>query len=369
MGNSRRMLLCQIDWTFVSAPSSIRRMNIPPVLAAAVLLSLAPAGPVCAQKPALQKAEAKSAVQTRAEKLMLNHIGFAKAGIQEAVDHILKLALKADEKEQRGVNILLHTGDEKVPHITMEMRNVSVWDALQAVAKTASLRVAFIGEIILLHTDATTPRERKVPGLTDSALWKALAGIKVDRSQFVDVPIEDVLNHFTEKASDTGKRLNLMHPISKTPLMVTLNTRKAALTSLLEATAELTGQEITTAGGILIMRPQAAPARPEPEGKKGKAVPEWMKSNTWKRAEGIIFDDILFIDAAVADVTEHLTKESKVHDKAHQGVTVSITGGEPRVLTLDLRKAKLSDIMLALAEAHGLEISVDENSISLKKAK
>lgn len=340
-------------------------MNSLPFLATAVFCAFPPAAILRAGEPATPpgkevKETAKPAIQVKAEKLVLDRISFAETEIEDALQHIGNTARAADRTGQTGVNILLHTGRDTIRPFTADIRNASVWDVLTTVAGAAGLQMSIVGETILLHSTAKAPQERKAAGLTDAAVWKAMASTRIDRVSFAEADLEDVCLHYTKKAEEAGAPLNVV-AAPRTAVPVTLDLRQATLTDLIEITAELTGQEITACGNIVVLRPPA-----KSDAKKAAAAPEWQKSAAWLRAESITMDRVSFGAAESADVSAFLTRKSLESDKERKGVSIAV-GKVPGALgiSFDVRHAALSDILLMLAETHSLEISVKDGAIRL----
>lgn len=340
-----------------------------PALAAVLLLSLVPAGPVRSQAKPQQpsvpanNAPAKSPLQAAAEKLVIPRVPLADADVADCVDFLRRKIVELDKGGPTAINIVLHPGDFMPRNLSMEIKNASVSNILQVFAEASGLKLSTFAGTFMLHSPNAAPRDRKTAGVADSLVWKSFSGSKLDHVSMSEAEAQDFCAHVAQKASSDSTPLNLLCTARDLP-DITLDLRKAAVTDVIELFAELTNQEIAVFGNILVLRP--VPATPsQPEGKKNAvAAPDWMKSAAWKRATQITLAQLAFDAVDPAGVGDYLTKKSREEDKVNQGVSVSIAK-DAGSISLNLRKVKLSDLLLSLAETHGLQIKVENTTIAL----
>ena len=142
---------------------------------------------------------------------------------------------------------------------------------------------------------------------------------------------------------------------------VTISLKNVSVWEAAQKIAAAAGMEVSPTTPILI--------HPKGAGPDAKPAAEHEKSAVWKRAERIVIDRVQFFASSPADVCALLKQKSKGADKEGRGIDISAADGLHRPVSLDLRNAKLTDLLTAVAEVTGAEITVSGEKIILKPAK
>jgi hypothetical protein len=212
------------------------------------------ASPLLGQRPS--PVGRKPAAQLKAETLMIPELLLVEADLWDCCAVLNRASARADTEPdvtKRGVNFL-SLAAVNAARVTMTMRKVSLWHAVDAVIEaTNGLAATATDFAIMLHSKVSSPPLRSVPAeVQREAAWKHAAAVVIERVSFYEAELPDVCRHLVHKSKELGHGIRIN--CTGDPLSVILDLRNIRLTDLLIVVASLSGTAITASNGGIVLR-------------------------------------------------------------------------------------------------------------------
>jgi len=112
------------------------------------------------QASAKAKAVEKPRVLVKAESIHVRSFNISKADLSDCLDYLKKKSVEDDtEKEAntKGVGFILSSGSQPLPAVTISVKDTSVWEICQRLAKATGLAVSVSNFKIHFHPKGQRP--------------------------------------------------------------------------------------------------------------------------------------------------------------------------------------------------------------------
>ncbi|MFZ2641682.1 MAG: M56 family metallopeptidase, partial [Verrucomicrobiia bacterium] len=308
--------------------------------------------------------------EEKARRIMVPRLEFQEASLATVVD-FLEDASRAFDPEKKGVNIILQMPPgAKPPAITLNLREVPLFDAVRYTAEVAGLTmVADENALVLSPAKAPAAGTPRLAAPVGAAAEKAKR-IVVPRMEFAEAPLSSVVEYLKDASCTLDpekKGVNIIlriPPGAKSPA-ITLNLREVPLLDAVRYTAEVAGLKMTADENALVLSPAKVPAAgtPRPAAPVGTAA---------AKAKRIVVPKIEFREASLADVVEYLRDASCTLDSEKKGINIILQippGVKPPAITLSLRNIPLLDVLSYVADIGGLNLVADDHALRLMPKK
>jgi hypothetical protein len=259
--SSKRIILCAMN-----------RRNLFFSASAAAITSFA--GPLVAQDaktpkaPAAKKEEAKPAAQAKAEKIIIPRITFHEADLEDSVKHFRRKSVECDtekDSERRGLSCLNSVVAKAAKPVTIDLRNVSAWEAAQKIAASAGVEVTATDKELWFYQKGEVRKDTgpwtqpAAAALKKSREWQAAEKITLNRVAFAEASLEQVCIHLNERAAAAAGKDAKVPAITAEGVEkeITMDARNVKLSDVLLAVAQMAQAEISVSDGKIVLRPVA----------------------------------------------------------------------------------------------------------------
>jgi hypothetical protein len=210
--------------------------------------------------PAAKKEEAKPAAQAKAEKIILSRLQFGEAYLQDCLDYFGELCEVSDPEkvpERRGLICLNRVAGRPAKPVTLELKNVSAWEAAQKIAAAADVEVTATDQALWFHQKGAAPvQQPSAAAWRKSKEWQAAEKITLNEVTLVDASTEQVCSLLNKRAAAAGKHAKIpgitAERFDKGITMVATNVK---LTDALLIVAQMAQAEISVSDGKILLRP------------------------------------------------------------------------------------------------------------------
>lgn len=207
-------------------------------------------------------------LQDRLKQIVLPSLKFKETPLKDVVDY-LKMKSRELDPARQGVNVLARPGEKRLETpITLTLTNVTLGDALHAVADLAGMRMQVQAYAVIL--DVARPTAAAAPAPAPAAAAPLLQGDEVKRAEriilpfveFRDATVEEAIEFFRTKslAHDPDKKgvKILLRGDAKSAPKLTLSLKDVPLMEALRYTAELAQLQLKAApDGLVLAAPEA----------------------------------------------------------------------------------------------------------------
>ena len=218
------------------------------------------ATPAKSVKPAEAATGGKSPIELKASKIIIPELSVAEMDLNDCLVHFVKQCQSADPEkvaERKGINLQNRvTGETK--KITLKMANISAWDAAQAIAVAAGVKVSDRGDHLMFHDAGFSPLPMAaLTAWRKTREWQAADAITLKEIGLAEATMEEACAALTQKAAAAapkgGSKLTITAAGVDSP--VSLHAENVKLSALIEAIAGNARAEIATEAGKVILRP------------------------------------------------------------------------------------------------------------------
>lgn len=319
---------------------------------------------------------ANSASWQKALSIVIDRVQFSEARLDEVCAYMTRKSKEADAKKT-GVKI---SAEGEFRMFTFELRNIRLSDMLENLAELSGAEITAEAGGLVFKERAASRKTTPTPSPTKKDAAKPAAqlraeSIKLDRLQFEDASIEEVLSYLRKKSieSDTAtgapgqKGVNFQLTNKEKARPVTMALQNTTIWDATVIAAKAAGFEVTATDTLLLIHAQGTAPKPvAPDASKPVTPdPGLANSASWKKAQSIVIDRVRFNESPLSDACAFLTAKSKEADAKKTGVKISAEG-EFRTLTCDLRNIRLSDLLELLAGMSGAEVRAEADGLVFK---
>lgn len=205
-----------------------------------------------AQEAPLSKTPpAKSAVQSKAEAMILPQTAFDQATLEEVTAYLRVKSKELDRgapKDKAGLNFILKMGKNS-PKVTLNEKGKSIWEIASIAAKQSGFTITTTeAAIVIQHSpEEKWPNSAKTAELQKSPIWERASKITIPKIVFADVSIFEAVVFINLKAKELspdkkGVPLMVSGDIGKANITFSLN--NVPLTVLWQQLADLAGGKL-----------------------------------------------------------------------------------------------------------------------------
>lgn len=214
-----------------------------------------------------EKVEEKTAVEKKAENIVIPSVEFADTPIHDALDFLVQrsreLDVDEDDSQKRGINVLL-VGDFRETRISMRLTQVPLDATLEVLADMVDARLEARSEILVINRDFpydVFSRQEDSVGLDAKMKEIVLPSV-----EFQDTPVSDAVDFLQQRsveldAENDGARkcVNLVVKNSEELGNVSFRLRNVSLYSALEVLAMAIGYQVEIREHLVFLRPRVDP--------------------------------------------------------------------------------------------------------------
>lgn len=211
-----------------------------------------------------------------------------------------------------------------------------------------------IGASAQPKTPAAAPAPAPAKAPADAPAVAKAKSLIIDRAQFIDASIEEVVAYMRRKSMDADtagkvadkKGLDFILK-GATDAPVTLDMKNTSVYDVITTAAAQAGLIVGPAAGDALMIAPADEFKPHPS-EPGKPT------EISQRASKVVLDRIQFIDASLSEVAGYLSRKSIDSDPAKKGIKLELAPDlKTKPITLDLRNVTVLDLAKAVADVSG----------------
>ena len=194
-------------------------------------------------------------LQEKLKAIVIPAVDFRQANIRDVVNFLIEASIAADP-EQKGVNIILNVDQTGVPDITLNLRRITLLDAIKYITAVASLEYS-------IGADAVNITRQVAPRIEDNApshaLQEKLKAIVIPAVDFRQANIHDVVNFLVEAsmaADPEQKGVNIILNIGQAKVPgITLNLRRISMFDAIKNITAVAGVEYSIGAEAVTITP------------------------------------------------------------------------------------------------------------------
>jgi hypothetical protein len=227
--------------------------------------------------PANEKVPAKPLVLEKAESIRVKSFVFEKADLNECITYLRRKSQEEDPEKPGGLNFETWP-DPSTPLVTLSLKNASVWEISQQIAKATGLVVSISNFRIIFHQNGQRPEPRQdevfyePPPLSPEkpVVLEKAESIKLKSFVVEKWELHECLSYLKRKSvrEDPEKDENkkglgfIWDSGDSAPPLVTLSLKNASVWEISQKIAKATGLVVSVSNFKIHLHPKGK--RPEP---------------------------------------------------------------------------------------------------------